>query len=133
MVKSVNLSTPEGKKEYFVKQGVINGAAPAAVGLGIAAAGEFLMNKSAMKDEFKTAKQAIKDAKAQNLSKDAIKEAKKGLKDLYAKAAQNTFKDGKRAILPIAAAIAGVALFKGLVFPAVEQYLHGNNDKKAAK
>ncbi len=30
-----------------------------------------------MKDEFKSAKQAVKDAKAQNLGKEAIKEAKK--------------------------------------------------------
>jgi len=55
MINNVNLNTPEGKKNYFVKQGIINGAIPATVGLGIASGVDFLMKKAAMKDEFKSA------------------------------------------------------------------------------
>ncbi len=135
MINNVNLNTPEGKKNYFVKQGIINGAIPATVGLGIASSVDFLMKKAAMKDEFKSAKQAVKDAKAQNLGKEAIKEAKKGVKDLYAKVANKTFgANRKQTAAAIGAMIAGLALLRGIVEPAVKQYtkdMHGN--KKADK
>lgn len=126
MVNKINLSTPEGKREYFVKQGIMNGAAPAAAGLGIGAGITFLMNKNAMKDEFKTAKQAIKDAKKQNAGKEAIKEAKKGVKDLYSKVANKTFgANKKQTAIVVGSMIAGLAFLRGIVEPAVRQYTHG--------
>lgn len=135
MVNNVNLSTPEGKKEYFVKQGIINGAVPAAVGLGIGAGVSFLMDKNALKDEFKAAKQVVKDAKKQNASKEAIKEAKKGVKELYSKVVNKTFGANKKhTAIVIGSMIAGLAFLRGIVEPAVRQYtqgMHGN--KKADK
>ncbi len=130
MINKVGLNTPENKAQYFVKHGIVGGAVPAAVAGVIGAGFDVMVNKAAMKDEFKSAKQAVKNAKAQNLGKEAIKEAKKNVKALNSSAIHKTLKDLKSGALPIAAAIASITLFNGLIFPAVEQYLHG---KKADK
>ncbi len=131
MISKVGLNTAEDKKNYFVKHGIIGGAVPAIIAGAIGTGVDVLATKHAMKDEFKSAKQAVKDAKAQNLGKEAIKEAKKGVKKLNSEAVNQTLKGLKKAAWPIAAAIASITLFKGLIFPAIEEYL--NNDKKAGK
>lgn len=132
MVNKIGPNTTEGRRETFVKQGIINGAVPAAVGTAIGAGVYFVQAKNELKDEFKSARQAVKDAKAQNLGKEAIKEAKKGVKELYAKAANKAFGGNKKqTAIVLASMIAGVALLEGIVVPAVKQYL--NNGKKADK
>ncbi len=127
MVNNVNLNTPEARRQNVVRQAA-GYAIGGVVGLATGFVAENSIGKMQLKDEFKKAKTAIKDAKAQDAGKEAVKTAKQGLKELRKQVSKNSLATVKKMAGPIAASVAGFAVVKEMVLPAVMNYFYG--DKK---
>jgi len=131
MINKVGLNTAEDKRKHFV-QTAASAAGGSVIGIGCAYLTQALGGRVELKDEFKTAKQAVKDAKKQNLGEEAIKGAKNTLKELRSKVNKDALGFTKEMLVPVAAAFAVITALYGLVYPAVNEYLNGKEANKSA-
>lgn len=130
MVGKVGLNTTEDLKKRFVHTAA-GAAGGSAIGLGCAYVTTALGHKSALKDEFKSAKEALKNAKKQNLGEEAVKGAKNTLKELKSKVNKEALGFTKQMVKPAIAAFGAISVLYGLVFPLVNEHLQNKKQTKA--